>query len=173
MQSEKYSWSRGSCKIFATNNNGKLKEVRENLSDHEILSLKDANVNVEVDENHNTFYENALEKTKEIYKITRLPAIADDSGLIFDALGDWSGVLTRRFLGEDATDEERNNALLARADEFHDCSATVACVLVYYDGENILEGIGNIHGRISTETRGENVFGSEPIFWVAKWTHIS
>lgn len=150
--------------IFATNNKGKLREVREILSDYEIMSLKDANVDIEVDEDQNTFVGNALKKAKEIYKITGLPVIADDSGLIIDALGEWPGVMTHRFLGDEANDSDRNKALIARADEVLDRSATVACVLVYYDGENTIIGEGNIHGKISNMPRGEFGFGFDPIF---------
>lgn len=150
--------------IFATNNKGKLREVREILNDYEIVSLRDANVDIEVDEDQNSFYGNALKKAQEIYEITGMPVIADDSGLIIDALGTWPGVMTHRFLGDDANDDDRNKALINRADEINDRRATVTCVLVYYDGVNTLVGEGNIHGFISTEVRGENGFGFDPIF---------
>lgn len=150
--------------IFATNNKGKLREVREILSDHEIMSLSEANINFEVDEDQNTFVGNALKKAKKIYELTGLPVIADDSGLIIDDLVDWPGVMTHRFLGDEATDRERNNALITRANELSDRSATVVCVLVYFDGKNTLIGEGNIHGRISTEVRGKFGFGFDPIF---------
>lgn len=150
--------------IFATNNKGKLREIREILSDYEIISLSDANVDIEVDEDQNTFYGNALKKAQEIYEITGLPVIADDSGLVIDALGTWPGVMTHRFLGDDANDNDRNKALIERADELEDRSATVTCVLVYYDGENTLVGEGNIHGKISNEVKGENGFGFDPVF---------
>lgn len=150
--------------IFATNNKGKLREVKEILSDYEIVSLREANVDIEVDEDQNTFVGNALKKAQEIYKLTGIPVIADDSGLIIDALGDWPGVMTHRFLGDGANDIDRNNALIARADLLGDRRATVVCVLVYYDGKNTLVGKGNIHGSISNTPRGEFGFGFDPIF---------
>lgn len=149
--------------IFATNNKGKLREVRDILSDYEIISLRDANIDIEVEEDQNSFYGNAYKKAREIYELTGIPVIADDSGLIIDSLN-WPGVMTHRFLGEDASDVERNNALIKRADEINDRRATVACVLVYYDGTNTLVGEGLIHGSISHSPRGENGFGFDPIF---------
>ncbi len=150
--------------ILATNNKGKLREVREILNDYEILSLKDAKIDIEVEEDQNTFYGNALKKAQEIYMITGMPVIADDSGLIIDALENWPGVLTHRFLGDKANDDDRNRALIARADSLDNRQATVVCVLVYYDGENTLVGEGKIHGQISKNIRGENGFGFDAIF---------
>ncbi len=150
--------------IFATNNKGKLREVREILNEYEIISLRDANVSIEVEEDQDTFYGNAFKKAREIYEVTGMPVIADDSGLIIDALGSWPGVMTHRFLGDDANDLDRNKALINRANDLEDRRATVACVLVYYDGVNTLVGEGLIHGKISEEERGENGFGFDPVF---------
>lgn len=150
--------------ILATNNKGKLREIKEILNEYEILSLNDASLDIEVEEDQNSFYGNALKKAQEIYALTKVPVVADDSGLIIDALGDWPGVMTHRFLGDDATDDDRNKALINRANELNDRFATVACVLVYFDGENTLVGNGFIHGQISNEPRGENGFGFDSIF---------
>ena len=150
--------------IFASNNQGKLREIREIFSDYEVLSLNDAHISVDVLEDQNSFYGNALKKAKEIYEISGNAVIADDSGLILDALGDWPGVLTHRFLGEEAGDDERNQALIEKADEIQNRHATVSCVLVYFDGENIVVGNGDIHGNIAHTMRGENGFGFDSIF---------
>lgn len=150
--------------IFASNNKGKLREIREILADYEVKSLAEARIDVEVEEDQDSFYGNALKKAKEIYDITGEAVIADDSGLCVRELGDWPGVLTHRFLGEDATDDERNNAIIEKANECKSRAAAVVCNLVYYDGDNIVVGEGVLNGIISTERRGENGFGFDNVF---------
>lgn len=150
--------------IFATNNKGKLIEIKEILKEFEIYSLKDKNIDIDVIEDEDTFYGNALKKAKEIYNISKEPVIADDSGLCITALNDFPGVLTHRFLGESATDEERNYELIRRVNDVSDRSAKVVCNLVYYDGKHTLLSEGILHGKITTEPRGENGFGFDSIF---------
>jgi len=150
--------------ILATNNKGKLKEIREIFSDIEIYSLKEKNIDIDVIEDADTFYGNALKKAKEIYELTKEVVIADDSGLCINELNGFPGVMTHRFLGENATEEERNNELIKRANTLSDRSAKVVCNLVYYDGQKILVGEGILEGKISKEARGENGFGFDPIF---------
>ena len=149
--------------IFATNNKGKLKEIKEILSEYDIYSLKDKNIDIDVIEDSDTFYGNALKKAKEIYNISKEPTIADDSGLCIDALDGFPGVNTRRFLG-DVSDIERNNYLVNKLNDYDNRSASVVCVLVYYDGTNTVVGEGIIKGNISKECRGNNGFGFDPIF---------
>ena len=97
--------------VIATNNPGKIKEIKVILKDYEILTLKDMNCEIEVEENQDTFEGNAMKKAKEIAEALKMPAIADDSGLCIDILKGWPGVHTARFLGENATQEQRNNAI--------------------------------------------------------------
>lgn len=150
--------------ILATNNKGKLQEIKEIMQEYEIYSLKDKNIFIDVSEDENTFYGNALKKTKEIYQISGEPVIADDSGLCIKALNDFPGVLTHRFLGDNAGDAERNQDLINRVNKVSDRSAQVVCVLVYYDGQNTLIGEGILNGKIAHEPRGNNGFGFDPIF---------
>lgn len=150
--------------IVATNNKGKLKEIREILSDYEIYSLKDKNITTDVVEDGKTFYENALKKATQIYKLTGEAVIADDSGLCITALDDFPGVYTHRYMGEDASDEIRNIALINLANETMYRDAKVVCFIVYYDGENIISSEGVIYGKISTSRRGNNGFGFDEIF---------
>ena len=150
--------------IFATNNYDKLKEIKAILKDYEIYSLNDKNINVNVIEDQDTFYGNAFKKAKEIYEVIKEPVIADDSGLCITALNGLPGVLTHRYLGKDATDEERNLNLINKANSVFDKSAKVVCVLVYYDGQNTLVGEGILNGKITEKPRGENGFGFDPIF---------
>ena len=150
--------------ILATNNRGKLKEIKEIFKEYEICSLKEKNIEVDVEENEDTFFGNAFKKAKEIYEITKEPVIADDSGLCITALNGFPGVLTHRFLGDNATDEDRNNDLIHRLNNMNDRSAKVICNLVYYDGERTLVGEGILCGKISKKIRGENGFGFDSIF---------
>lgn len=150
--------------IAATGNKGKIREIQEIFSDYQVLSLKDVNASIEVEEDADSFYGNALKKAQETYNLLKEPVIADDSGLCITGLNDFPGVETHRFLGEDATDEDRNNCLIEKANALSDRSAKVVCVIVYYDGENTLVGEGVLDGKISTARRGENGFGFDEIF---------
>ncbi len=152
--------------IVATNNQGKLKELKEILNHYEIYSLRERNIDIDVEEDQATFYGNALKKAKEIYEIVKEPVIADDSGLCINILGDWPGVLTHRFLGEDATEIDRNEAILEKMKDYQgeDRKANFICNLVYYDGENIVVGEGILEGVISCNRRGNNGFGFDEIF---------
>jgi len=85
--------------IVATNNKDKLREVREILSGQVIYSLKDKKIDIEVEEDRDTFLENAKKKAMVIYEITHEPTIADDSGLCINALNGFPGVMTHRILG--------------------------------------------------------------------------
>ena len=152
--------------IVATNNSGKLREIKEILKEYEIISLKDLNLKVDVIENGKTFKENALKKAKEVFKATNIPSIADDSGLCIDALNGFPGINTARFLGESASDEDRNNYILEKMKDKKESERTaeVVCSIAYVDCKNefIVEGV--IKGKIPYQKRGNNGFGFDPIF---------
>lgn len=152
--------------VMATNNQGKLKEVREILKDYEILSLKDLGCDIEVEEDQDTFEGNSLKKAKEISKLLKMPCIADDSGLCIEELNGFPGVLTARFLGEDASQEERNDYLISKLEGKENRKATVVTVMTYVDGEKNEKLIarGEVKGYISKEKRGDNGFGFDEIF---------
>lgn len=150
--------------ILATNNKGKLNEIRNILVDYEIYSLEEKNIVVDVEEDGNSFLENATKKAKEIYKISHEETIADDSGLCINCLNDFPGIMTHRFLGDDATDRMRNEYLIKEVNKYNDRSAYVVCNIVYYDGEKEIVGEGILEGFISKECRGNNGFGFDEIF---------
>lgn len=152
--------------IFASNNEGKLREIKTIFNNYEIKSLKDVQIDVDIVEDMDSFYGNALKKAKEIYRLAKIPVIADDSGLCISVLDDWPGVMTHRFLGENVTDEERNNAIIKKMEKYkgNDRKAKVVCNIVYYDGLNTISGEGILKGKISKERRGENGFGFDEIF---------
>ena len=134
------------------------------LANYEIYSLKDKNINVDVEEDKDSFLGNAMKKAKEIYEISHEETIADDSGLCINCLDGFPGVMTHRFLGDDATDRMRNEYLINEVNKYEDRSAQVVCNLVYYDGEKEIVGEGVLNGFISTECRGNNGFGFDEIF---------
>lgn len=152
--------------VVATNNKGKLKEIKEIFNEHKLLTLKDVNCNIEVDEDKNTFEGNSIKKAKEISKITKMPCIADDSGLCIDIFEGWPGVYTARFLGDDATPEQRNEAILEKMKNLKgdERKARVECVVTYYENGKAIIGKGEIKGRIAETERGDNGFGFDPIF---------
>ena len=150
--------------IIATNNKGKLKEIKEILSGYKIYSLKDKNIDIEVEETEDTFLGNAKKKAFEIYSISNEETIADDSGLCINCLNGFPGVMTHRFLGENATDKMRNEYLINEVNKYNDRSAQVICNIVYYNGIETIVGTGVLNGTISRECRGENGFGFDEIF---------
>lgn len=152
--------------VIATNNKGKVEEIKQILEDYDLLTLKDINCNIEVEEDADTFEGNSLKKAKEVYEKTGIPCIADDTGLCIDAFNGWPGVYTARFLGENATQEERNNAILEKMKNLkgNKRTARVKCIMTYYDSGIFIVGKGEIKGKISSETRGNNGFGFDPIF---------
>ena len=154
--------------VIATNNKGKVEEIKQILEGYELLTLKDINCNIEVEEDKDTFEGNSLKKAKEIYETTGIPCIADDTGLCIDAFNGWPGVYTARFLGENATQEERNNAILEKMKDLkeNERTARFKCVMTYYDKENVLVGRGETIGKIAKELRGTDGFGYDPLFEV-------
>ncbi len=152
--------------IVATNNLGKLKEIRAILDNYEVISLKDLNLSVDIVEDGKTFKENALKKAREVFKITKIPAIADDSGLCINALEGFPGINTARFLGNNASDNDRNNYILEKLKDKKESErkAEVVCDIAYVDEKNeyVVEGV--IKGKITYEKRGNNGFGFDPIF---------
>ena len=150
--------------VIATNNPGKIKEIKVILKDYEILTLKDMNCEIEVEEDQDTFEGNAMKKAKEIAEALKMPAIADDSGLCIDILKGWPGVYTARFLGENATQEQRNNAILEKMKKEPERMARVRCSMAYYEEGNFILGKGEVEGKIAIQKRGKNGFGFDEIF---------
>lgn len=152
--------------ILASNNKGKVKEIKELLEDEEIKTLEEMNIEIDIEEDGNTFEENALKKAREIYKLTKIPCIADDSGICIKELNGFPGVRTARFLGDNASQEERNNYLIEklkgkpkekRKVEF------ITCIAYIKNGEEkVFKGI--LEGYIAEMPRGNNGFGFDEIF---------
>lgn len=155
--------------IFATGNEGKMREIRMIMADlgMEILSMKEAGISVDVDENGATFEENAVIKAKAIAQQCQDIVLADDSGLEIDALNKEPGVYSARYMGEDTSYHVKNQSLIDRLEGVPDEKRTArfvcAIAAVLPDGK-ILESKAAMEGRIGYEERGENGFGYDPIF---------
>ena len=152
--------------ILATNNKGKLIEIKKILSDYEIFSLNDLGLKIDIEEDGNSFKENAIKKAKEVFKITNIPCLSDDSGLCIEVLNDWPGIKTARFLGDDASDKDRNDYILTKLIDKNDDEriAKFVCDIAYVDCKNVIVTEGVIKGRIAKEERGDNGFGFDSIF---------
>lgn len=152
--------------VVATNNPGKLKEIKDIIKNYELVSLKDINCEIEVEEDQETFEGNSKKKAKEIAEITNMPCIADDTGLCIEALNGWPGVHTARFLGEAATPEQRNKAILEKMKDLkgEERKAKVVSVMTYCEKGQFIVAKGEIEGKIAKESRGKNGYGFDPIF---------
>ncbi|MCW8803512.1 MAG: RdgB/HAM1 family non-canonical purine NTP pyrophosphatase [Ignavibacteriaceae bacterium] len=153
--------------IFASKNEGKVKEVRYILNgvNAKILSLNDVGFADEIRETADTFEGNAKIKAESIYNKFKLPTIADDSGIVALQLVDEPGVYSARYAGENATDTDNNNKLLERLKAFPEPhKAKFVCAAVYYFGADFIVAMGEIAGRIIKEPRGTNGFGYDPLF---------
>lgn len=154
--------------ILASNNNHKLAELREMLSDMgiEVISQREAGCDFEVDETGDSFEENAFLKAKAVTDATGLPAIADDSGLAVDALGGAPGVYSARYGGEGCkNDSERTDYLLEKVKNTELRSARfVSCIACTFPNGDVLRSKGECEGELLTAPRGENGFGYDPIF---------
>jgi XTP/dITP diphosphohydrolase len=155
--------------VFATKNEGKVKEITEMLSrtDVELVSLNGFASLPEIVEDGKTYLENALKKAKIISEFTGETVLADDSGLQVDALGGEPGIYSARYAGEGATDEKNNVKLLARLKDVPEelRTASFFCALVLYHQDGHYDAFeAEWKGRIIDERRGTNGFGYDPIF---------
>lgn len=160
--------------IFATGNEGKMKEVRMILKDlnQEIKSLKEINLDVDIVEDGKTFEENAIIKAKTIMELTNEIVLADDSGLEVDYLDKAPGIYSARYLGEHTSYNIKNQSII---DKLKDAtgmerSARFVCVIACAmpDG-TILTTRATIEGMIGYEEKGDNGFGYDPIFFVPEY----
>lgn len=160
--------------IFATGNEGKMREVRMILGDlgAEILSLKEAGIQAEAEENGTTFEENAVIKAKEIMEKTGALVLADDSGLEVDALNGEPGIYSARYMGHETSYHIKNKNLIERLERKtgEERSARFVCAIAacFPDGR-VLTTRGTMEGQIGYEEKGENGFGYDPIFYLPEY----
>lgn len=160
--------------IFATGNEGKMREIRQILSgmDVEILSMKQAGITADIIEDGTTFMENAVIKAKAVAAKTDHIVLADDSGLEIDYLNKEPGIYSARYLGENTPYDIKNTQLLKRMEgvEEEKRTARFVCAIaaVFPNGE-VLTTQGIIEGRIAYQIEGENGFGYDPIFYLPEY----
>ena len=160
--------------IFATGNKNKMREIRDILSDlgMEILSMKEAGIDKEINEDGKTFEENALIKARAVAEDTDAVVLADDSGLEIDYLNKEPGIYSARYLGADTSYEIKNQALLDRLSgvKKEDRTARFVCAIaaVLPDKREFVVR-ETIEGYIGEKPAGTNGFGYDPIFYVDEY----
>lgn len=160
--------------VFATGNAGKVKEIRMIMADLgvEVLSMKEAGISIDIEEDGSTYEENALIKARAVAACTDAIVMADDSGLEVDALNKEPGVLSARYMGEDTPYSIKNGEIIKRltgvSDEERSARFVCAIAAVLPDGRELTTR-ATIEGRIGYEERGANGFGYDPIFYVPEF----
>ena len=162
--------------IFATGNKGKMNEIREIMSDSvPVLSMAEAGVSTDVEEDGNSFMENSFIKARAVARTCKEKGIddaivlADDSGLVVDALNGEPGIYSARYLGEDTPYSIKNAKIIERLNGVSDEDRTarfvcaIACVMP--DGREY-SAEATYEGAIGYEERGEHGFGYDPIFYL-------
>ncbi|MBR2319976.1 MAG: RdgB/HAM1 family non-canonical purine NTP pyrophosphatase [Clostridia bacterium] len=162
--------------VIATHNAHKLIELQRILTPLGIEGVTDRDLGIElpeVEETGTTFAENAYLKAASACQVTGLPAIADDSGLVVDALGGRPGVYSARYGGEEATDDDRNVLILSEMKDVpkgERSARFVASVCCVFPNGDVLRAEGTFEGEIGYAPAGENGFGYDPIFVVGDRT---
>lgn len=158
--------------LLASNNKHKLAEMQRILEPLGVTVVTARQKNISLDdviENGSTFAENALIKAKAGFLRSGMPTIADDSGLVVDALNGRPGIYSARYCGEGATDEQKNTAILAEMQDVSDEKRTArfVCSICCVISENeVITADGECNGKIGYRMLGQNGFGYDPIFMV-------
>lgn len=160
--------------VLASNNAGKVREVGQILAELNMDVMPQGDFGVEeVAETGSTFVENAIIKARHAAEVTGLPAVADDSGLVVDALDGQPGVWSARYAGEGASDQANLNKLIEQLGDTPEAqrSARFLCLMVFMRHAAdptpvIAQGVWE--GRIGQKPAGDNGFGYDPVFWVAE-----
>lgn len=161
--------------VFATGNEGKMKEVRMIMDELgiEVVSMKEAGVELDIEENGTTFEENAMIKAQAIADVLEdVIVLADDSGLEIDYLNKEPGVHSSRYMGENTSYDIKNQHILDLLKDVEEekRSARFVCTIavIFPDGEKQVVR-ETIEGQIGYESKGENGFGYDPIFYVPEY----
>ncbi len=162
--------------ILASNNKDKVKEVKEILKGYDIISMKEAGIDVDIEENGTTFEENALIKARAIMMLTGQITMAADSGLEIDYLNKAPGVYSARFMGHDTSYDIKNKALIQKLEgvKGSDRSGRFVCAIAvcFPDGREIVKR-GTMEGLIAEEIKGDNGFGYDPIVYLPEYGRTS
>ena len=151
--------------VFASNNKGKIREVQEILTDYKILSLEEMGIDIDVEEDKDTFEGNAIKKAVEISKyLNGKMVIADDSGIEIEYLDGFPGVFTKRW--NPGTDRDRNLSIIKKLDGIgkQDRKITMVTAIALAQSKKVITTKGIVDGYVVKEPRGENGFGFDEIF---------
>ena len=151
--------------IIASNNKGKIKEVGEILNKYKIISMQEAGIDIDVEEDQETFAGNAIKKAEEIAKVlSGKLCLADDSGIEIDYLDGFPGVYTKRWKA--GSDRERNLEIIEKLKGVPKAKRKIKFItaIALSDGKNTTCEIGIINGFVAEEVRGDNGFGFDEIF---------
>ena len=151
--------------IIASGNKGKIKEAQEILKEFKIVSMKDIGIDIDVEEDQETFEGNAVKKAETVAKLLKgKKCIADDSGIEIESLNGFPGVYTKRWF--DGTDRERNLKLIEKLKGFSKENRKIKFItaIALSDGKNTVCELGILEGYVAEEVRGENGFGFDEIF---------
>lgn len=157
--------------VVATQNKGKVKEIKEILADLpvEVKTMGEAGIDIDVEENGTTFEENAIIKAEAISKLTDALVIADDSGLEIDYLNKEPGIYSARYLGKDTPYDIKNQIIIDRLEGVpkEKRTARFVCAMALAEaGKETVTTYATIEGYIGDHAEGENGFGYDPIFFV-------
>ena len=164
--------------VFATGNEGKMKEIRLILADlgMEVLSMKEAGANPDICENGKTFGENAEIKARAVWEETGGIVLADDSGLVVDYIGGEPGIYSARYMGEDTSYAVKNQVIIERLKgaQGNERSARFVCNIaaVLPDG-SVLHTEKTMEGLIAEEPAGDGGFGYDPILYIPEFGKTS
>jgi XTP/dITP diphosphohydrolase len=153
--------------IFASENTGKIREVKHILSDLHlnIVSLADMPEQIEIVEDGNSFEENAIIKAKKVFGKFKIPVVADDSGLVVEQLNGAPGIYSARYAGDNSNDAANKKKLLNELKKHSEPHfAKFVCAAVYYNGKETITAVGEFKGKIIDKERGSNGFGYDPLF---------
>jgi XTP/dITP diphosphohydrolase len=155
--------------LIASTNRHKIKEIKKIfiITGIQFISLNRYKNIQEAIENGQTFQDNALLKAKHYFQHTEIPVIADDSGLVVPALNNEPGIRSARYSGSQSTYEKNNALLLSRMKNLTGDQrlAYFICVVVYFDGKNVISAEGRAEGRIIDQQKGRQGFGYDPLFY--------
>lgn len=161
--------------IIASNNYHKVKEIKTILAGFpiEVISLKDAGIDIEVEESGSTFMENAFIKASEIFQISKdAMVLADDSGIMVDTLNGAPGVFSARFAGEHGNDKKNNDKLLKLLEgrPYEERKACfVSAIVLILSKERIIKVQGEVKGYINESPSGDGGFGYDPLFYYPEY----
>lgn len=164
--------------VFATGNEGKMKEIRLILADlgMEILSMKEAGANPDICENGKTFGENAEIKARAVWEETGGIVLADDSGLVVDYIGGEPGIYSARYMGEDTSYAVKNQVIIERLKgaQGNERSARFVCNIAAVLPEgSVLHTEKTMEGLIAEEPAGDGGFGYDPILYIPEFGKTS